>query len=87
MTNPYQDAAKDLARFANMLSGIIALGPELERVGSLPQAAQEAQNHLDKINAEVKEHQTVDKSPLRTRRPMPLRRRKSAMLARRPTKR
>jgi cell division septum initiation protein DivIVA len=54
MSNQKLQAAADLQRLATTFRGLLSLADEMVEVGSLEQARDEAQQHLDKLNAEIK---------------------------------
>lgn len=54
MSNEKLQAASSLRKFMNMFRGLEQLTDELNDVGSLEQARNEAQQQLDKLNAEIK---------------------------------
>jgi chromosome segregation ATPase len=55
MSNPYLDAAKDLERVSKMFAGLVSLGDTLTRIGSLEQAAQEAEARVKAAEDRVTE--------------------------------
>jgi hypothetical protein len=55
MSNPKLAAFMDLKRLAGALRGIMALADDLAAIGSIEQAAQEAQARLDQIKMETDE--------------------------------
>lgn len=50
--NDKQLAAAELARFAMMLRGVMAIGPDLEKLGSFEQAEAEVRSRVDKLQAD-----------------------------------
>jgi cell division septum initiation protein DivIVA len=53
--NNKQQAAHDLRRLSQMLKGVIAIGDDLEALGSIEQAVAEAQSRIIKLQGEESE--------------------------------